>query len=188
MEADYPVLIDACVLANHAVTDLLLRLADGPRLFIPRWTDAILQETRRTLLVDLEWPTRLVESRDVAFREYFPEAWIRGYEPLIPSLGNDPKDRHVLAAAIWGKCGALTTFNLRDFPEEHLAPWEVEAVHPADLLTDLYDLNAAVVLSRLHDIATDRKRPLTDVIRTLSKSVPSFAAGVADRLDLDLEG
>jgi hypothetical protein len=32
MTADFPVLLDACVLANQRVTDLLLRLAETPRL------------------------------------------------------------------------------------------------------------------------------------------------------------
>lgn len=186
MEADFPVLLDACVLANHAVSDLLLRLADGPRLFSPRWTESILVETRRTLLDDLGWPQKLVDSREGALRKHFPEAWISGYEPMIAEMRNDPKDRHVLAAAAWGKCGVLATFNLRDFPAEHLSPWDVEAVHPSDLLADLLDLNEAVMLSRLHDIAADRNRPLVDVLRSLSRSVPSFAAGMADRLDLEL--
>ena len=50
MDADFPVLLDACVLANHPVTDLLMRLVEGPRLFSPRWTDEILSETQRALV------------------------------------------------------------------------------------------------------------------------------------------
>jgi hypothetical protein len=44
MRADFDgVLIDACVLANHGVCDLLLRLAERPRLFVPHWTAKILR-------------------------------------------------------------------------------------------------------------------------------------------------
>jgi len=35
MKADYRVFLDACVLANFGVCDLLLRLSDLPRLIVP---------------------------------------------------------------------------------------------------------------------------------------------------------
>jgi hypothetical protein len=116
------VLIDACVVANHPVMDLLMRLVEGPRLFSPRWTEEILSEAHRAMVNDLGWPAELVQRRERALRGHFPEALVRGYEPLIGSLHNDPKDRHVRASAIWGKCGVITTFNLSDFPAEHLEP------------------------------------------------------------------
>ena len=43
-KADYPVVLDACVLANHNVCDLLLRLAEAPRMYTPLWSDRILDE------------------------------------------------------------------------------------------------------------------------------------------------
>ena len=33
-------------------------------------------------------------------REPFPEAMVTGYENLIPSMTNHPKDRHVLAKTL----------------------------------------------------------------------------------------
>lgn len=36
--------------------------------------------------------------------KYFPEAAVTGYEPLIAAMQNNPKDRHVAAAAV--KAGA----------------------------------------------------------------------------------
>ena len=50
MNADFPVVLDACVLANQRVTDLLLRLAETPRLYVPKWSAKIPAETDRTLL------------------------------------------------------------------------------------------------------------------------------------------
>jgi hypothetical protein len=44
--ADFRVVLDACVLANYAVTDVLT-FAEEPRLYLPRWSEKILDETRR---------------------------------------------------------------------------------------------------------------------------------------------
>ena len=187
MDADFPVLLDACVLTNHPVTDLLMRLVEGPRLFSPRWTDEILSETQRALVQDLGWPTKLVESRHLALRSNFPEALVEGYEPLIERVQNDPKDRHVLAAAIWADCGVIATFNLADFPAEHLEPWGVEAQHPSDLLISLFDLNPVAVVSKIDEIAADRQVTQESELRTLNRHVPSFIRLVAEQLDLDLD-
>ena len=44
MRADFKVVLDACVLANFGVCDLLLRLAERPRLFLPCWSKEVLDE------------------------------------------------------------------------------------------------------------------------------------------------
>jgi hypothetical protein len=42
---------------------------------------------------------------------------VTGYEALVPALTLlDPDDWHVLAAAIVGRCDAITTQNLKNFP------------------------------------------------------------------------
>ncbi len=58
--ANYRVVLDACVLANHGVCDLFLRLAERPRLYLPTWSPGILEETTRTQVAKLKglmiWP------------------------------------------------------------------------------------------------------------------------------------
>ena len=44
----------------------------------------------------------------------FPAAEVKGYEDLIAKMTNDPKDRHVLAAAVKSGARQLVTFNLKD--------------------------------------------------------------------------
>lgn len=55
MRADFKVVLDACVLANYGVANLLLLLAEKPRLYLPVWSDEILAETRPEVHVS-RWP------------------------------------------------------------------------------------------------------------------------------------
>ena len=43
------VVLDACVLVNFALADTLLRLAEPPAFFEPKWSDEIIRETTRSL-------------------------------------------------------------------------------------------------------------------------------------------
>src|ERR1051325_9756777 len=94
------VVLDACVLANFSLCDTLLRRAEGPGLFEPRWSEEILRETTRTLEQKLGWPKSLTAHLEKELRANFSEAWISGYESLIQKMTNDEKDRHVVAAAV----------------------------------------------------------------------------------------
>ncbi len=38
--------------------------------------------------------------REAAMRKFFPHALVNSDQPLISQMGNHPKDRHVLAAAL----------------------------------------------------------------------------------------
>jgi hypothetical protein len=62
VRGDFRVYLDACVLANIAVCDLLLRLAERPRQYLPKWSDEVLAETRRTQ-ERLGWPPAHRERR-----------------------------------------------------------------------------------------------------------------------------
>src|SRR5450432_2346246 len=104
------VVLDACVLANFSLCDTLLRLAEPPRLFEPKWSDEIIRETTRTLELKLGWPSSLTAHLEVELRAHFSEAWISGYESLIPWMTNDEKDRHAAAAAIYGEAQGILTF------------------------------------------------------------------------------
>lgn len=182
MKADYRVLIDACVLANQGVCDLLLRLSERPRLLVPHWSAEILQEVHRTHLTKLNWPPHLAASFQDALRTAFPEAEIKGYESLVPALANDPKDRHVLAAAIRGGCPLILTFNLKDFTATALDPWSIKASHPQDYLLVLYEMEPRQTMACLGEIAGRRKLEMEDVLIRLGKSLPLFSSRLLDDL------
>jgi hypothetical protein len=93
MIADFPVLLDACVLANFGVCDLLLRLAEEPRMFSPRWSEFILEEVRRTHLERLKppWPEDIANSWQSSVRAAFPEANVRDFEHLLVFSRTPPR-------------------------------------------------------------------------------------------------
>jgi hypothetical protein len=56
MHGDFPVVLDACVLANGRLCDLYLRLAEPPRLYSPVWSEEILHEVHRVQTQKLKRP------------------------------------------------------------------------------------------------------------------------------------
>jgi hypothetical protein len=182
MRADYRVMLDACVLANHGVCDLLLRLSERPRLIVPRWSAEILAEVRRTHVDKLGWPVHLADSFQVRVRQAFPEAEVIGFQDLLHVLKNHAKDRHVLAAAIRGKCPLILTFNLKHFPEEALNPWSICASHPQDYLLVLYEMEPKRVMTCVGEIAGKRNLQTEDVLIRLGKMLPTFSQRLLDDL------
>lgn len=177
MQADFPIVLDACVLANAGVCDLYLRLAETPRLYLPRWSATILEEVKRTQMTKLKppFPEALADYWRQEVTAAFPEAMISGYGHLLPQLSNQEKDRHVLAAAIQGGVSVIVTFNLKDFPGPALTPWKVQAVHPQDYLLTLHSMNPGVVLTKVAALATDHGEEMQDVLIHLGQSVPAFS-------------
>jgi hypothetical protein len=173
------VVLDACVLVNFALCDTLLRLAEPPRLFDPRWSEEIIRETVRTLESKLGWPNSLTAHFERELFSHFGEAWVRGYEPLIPRMTNDEKDRHVAAAAVHSGAAIILTLNLRHFRPEHLSKWGVLAIHPESFLINIFREEQSLVLVKLERQATDRGRSLVKLLEILNPVVPEFVAVVS---------
>lgn len=175
MRADYRVLLDACVLIPMPLADTLLRMAETPRLFLPKWSQQIMEEVTRTLVKKWAMPQDKALRREEALRRHFPEAWVEGFEPLIAIVGADPEDRHVLAAAIRGSCELIVTYNRRHFPPEATQPWDIEVQGPSTFLRGLYDLDPGLFVHKLHQQAEAIGIPLARLLGLLSRNVPSFA-------------
>ena len=173
------VVLDACVLANFSLCDTLLRLAEPPRLCEPKWSEEIIRETIGTLESKLRWPSSLTAHFEAELRAHFSEAWISGYELLIPHMTNDEKDRHVTAAAVHGEAPIIVTLNLRHFRPEYLEPWGIRALHPQLFLIEIFRQEQAVVLSKLQHQAGDRGRSFRQLLDILSATVPDFVALVS---------
>lgn len=129
----YIVVLGACVLAPMPIADTLLRLAEEPALYTPRWSKDILEEIERTLSGKFRYTQAQVDRRINAMRTAFPDAAVAGYHDLIGAMKNNSKDRHVLAAAV--RCGAraIVSDNKKHFPAKTLAPRGLECVPPTSL-------------------------------------------------------
>jgi len=160
MFATFTAVYDACVFYPAPLRDLLLRLATTG-LFRARWSAQIHDEWMRSVLTDrpdLD-AGKLQRTRELA-DAHVPDCLIEGHEQLIPSLVlPDPDDRHVLAAAV--RCGAevIVTFNLKDFPATALGPLGIEAQHPDDFVSHLFDLDQAAVVRCVRDQRAALKNP-----------------------------
>lgn len=172
------VVLDACVLANFSLCDTLLRLAEQPRLFEPKWSEGIIRETTRTLELKLAWPKSLIAHLEAELRAHFSQAWIRDYEPLIPRMTNDEKDRHVVAAAVHGESPIIVTFNL-PFPAGAFRAVGICAMHPQSFLIEIFRQEEAVVLTKLEQQAAERSRTLNQLLNILNSTVPEFVATVS---------
>ncbi|MGB7762062.1 MAG: hypothetical protein WBL61_19680 [Bryobacteraceae bacterium] len=173
------VVLDACVLANFSLCDTLLRPAEPPRLFEPKWSEEIIRETTRTLDSKLRWPASLAAHFEAELRTHFSEAWIGGYGCMIPRMTNHEKDRHVAAAALHGGAAIIVTFNLRHFRPEHLEPWGIAALHPQSFLIEIFRQERALVMAKLDQQAADRGRTLGQLLNILSATVPDFTSLVS---------
>ena len=166
------VVLDACVLANQTVADLLLRLAEDPPLILPRWSEEILSEVRRTHR-KLAWPDALAESWQEDVTACFPEAAFSAPAKLIARLRNQAKDRHVLGTAIVSEAGTIVTFNLRDFPTPALAPWGIQAKHPDAFVLELTRRHPAEIVAKVEHMA--RRHGAVKTLEKLRRDLPKFA-------------
>ncbi|GAA1447999.1 MULTISPECIES: PIN domain-containing protein [Nocardiopsis] len=174
----FPAFVDTCVLYPAYLCDTLLRLAVAGA-YRPLWSADVLEELGRNLVLRGIAPER-VDRRIDQMNRAFPDAMVRGYETLVAGMENDPKDRHVLAAAVRANAEAVVTFNLRDFPEPALKPYDLVALHPDEFLLDQLDLHPGLTLDVLEaQAASYRREPTTvpGVLALLERAgAPRFAA------------
>jgi len=136
----FTVILDANVLYPFRVRDVLLQFY-RQGLYRARWTDQIIDEWTRSVLDRKPHITDSIASQVATMRATFPESWVTGHEPLIPSLVlPDPDDRHVLAAAIKAGAHHIVTENLKDFPAAILDDFDLEAVTADQFLMQTFDL------------------------------------------------
>ena len=174
----FPALLDTNSLYGAYLCDTMLRLAEAGT-YRPLWSAGVLEELERNLL-ERELSPDSVAHRIGEMRRAFPDAEVLGYESLIDAMTCDPKDRHVLAAAIRGDAQVLVTFNARDFPAESTEPYDITVVSPDDFLLDQLDLYPGHTVAVLRGQAASYASPAMSVEELLGRlaaaGVPRFAS------------
>jgi predicted nucleic acid-binding protein len=164
---------DANVLYPAELRNFLMHLALAG-LFRAKWSAAVHEEWISNLLENrpdltrqkLERTRRLMDKATL-------DALVEGYEDLIPSLRlPDENDRHVLAAAIRGEAQLIVTMNLKDFPEEVLQKYEIEALHPDEFVLQLIELAPDVVM----DAAETHRQSLKNPPKSIEEFLASLEA------------
>jgi predicted nucleic acid-binding protein len=186
MRADYSVLLDACVLIPMPLADTLLRIAEAPRLYVPKWSQTIMYEVTRNLVEKWKVDPIKAQRREEEIRRHFPEAWVEGFEPFIDVMTNDPKDRHVLAAAVRSHCELIVTYNRRDFPNTALRQFEIEVQGPSTFLRALYDLDSGLTVRKLYEQAKAIGIEIEGLLLSLAKNVPDFVRYFCEEQGINL--
>jgi len=168
--------LDADVLLPITLADTLLRLAEEG-FYRPHWSAEVLDEVVRNLVTKFGLAPSAARKRVDHMTGAFPEALVAGYQRLVPTMPNDPKDRHVLAAAIRSGSQVIVTRNLRHFPIELLREFDIEAQPPDLFLLHQSALDPKAAVAVLRRQAADKRRPprrTAEVLDRLAANAPTF--------------
>ena len=181
----YTALLDANVLYPAPVRDVFMQLAASD-MFRAKWTASIHREWIEALLRNEPHRDRaaLERTRD-RMDQAARDCLVTGYQALIPALDlPDPNDRHVLAAAIVGRCDAIVTRNLRDFPDAAIGVYGIDARHPDEFLCHHFNLAPGVFCEAVRKVRGRLKAPpftVTDYLASLTRHGLAATAAELER-------
>jgi predicted nucleic acid-binding protein len=148
---------------------LLLHLA-AVELYKPKWTDTIQHEWIRNLVqnrpdITVAQLQKTVNSMNTAF----PDANVERYEALVSSFTlPDPNDRHILAAAVRCQAELIVTSNTKDFPNNYLREFDIEAQHPDIFITNVIDLTPVESIRAFKQQVSFLKNPPKTYLQVLA--------------------
>jgi predicted nucleic acid-binding protein len=172
--------LDADVLYPMVLRDTLLRAA-AAGCFRLHWSARILDEVIRNLIAMYGMEASKAEGLRHAMLTAFPEAEVQGRDAIESRMTNDPKDRHVAAAAVVAKASMIVTSNLRQF---RTLPKGVVAVSPDEFLQHLADSQPGRLRQALEAQVRAYRRPrvsMDGLLERLAIVAPGFAARMAGR-------
>ncbi|MFC5345742.1 PIN domain-containing protein [Brevundimonas staleyi] len=161
----FTALVDACALAGALKRNLLLTLAEA-EFFRLRWSETILDETEAAIARMLT-AKGVEDAADRAARarramvDAFEEACVGDFSAMMDAVTGlpDPKDRHVVAAALQTSAAIIVTDNLRDFPEAVLAPLNLEARSADAFIADTIALDPGRAVAAIQRMRRRFNRP-----------------------------
>ncbi len=189
MEQPVIAVYDANILYPAPLRDLFIRIAQAG-LVLGRWTETIHDEwTRNVLKNNPNLSAEHLTRTRILMNEAVRDCLVTGHEDLIASLSlPDPDDRHVLAAAIRAGASVIVTYNLRDFPAETLARFDIEAHHPDDFLVCLLDQAPGMVcaaVKRQRESLRNPPKTVQELLATLeSQGLTQSVSRLSQFIDL----
>ncbi len=151
-------ILDTNVIHPIVIRDILFWFASYD-LYIPKWSKHIFDEWK-TLMKRKNVPKFEIERRISKAHQAFPDAKVKNYESLVENITlPDLKDRHIVAAAIKSKANIIITHNLKDFPNDYLAIYRLEARSPDDFLSEIIELNPSISVKAFKSLVLNRNNP-----------------------------
>lgn len=160
----FTVVVDACVLGSALKRNILLSFAEE-EFFRVRWSEKILDETERTI-------EKLLRRKGVADPNVgakrqrdnmmlaFEDACVDQFEPLeMALLEINEKDRHVLAAGIKTRASVIVTDNLKDFPKDCCAKFDIEPLSADSFFADCISLSLSETMATLRKMRERLRNP-----------------------------
>lgn len=182
----FPAFLDTNVLYSATLNDLLMRLGEL-EVFRPLWSKDVLRELETALVRNAHVSPEKARRRIGHMQSAFPTSEVHDYEGLVPHLSCDPKDRHILAAAITGQAQVLVTFNIQDFPDHSVTEFNVGVSTPDEFLLDQWDLHPAPVALAVRTMVHDLRRPslgFNDLATRLERAgIRRFARVIATEIN-----
>jgi PIN domain len=90
-----------------------------------------------------------------AMERAFGDAMVSDFDKFMSAAADlpDPKDAHVVAAAIKTRASMIVTENLKDFPSGHLATLNMEAKSAAEFIADTIALDGGRAVAAIRQCA-----------------------------------
>lgn len=125
-----------------------------------------------------------------AMRHAFDDVCVDGFEELEAGLeGINHKDRHVLAAAIQTSAAAVVTDNLKNFPREYCAKFDVEPLSTDAFIANIITLHPIEAIQTIRLMRKRLKKPEMSaewLIRAAEKEAMFETASLMDQYKIGL--
>lgn len=184
---NFNVVLDACVLYDSLIRDFLLMIADK-ELYQPVWSPIICDEVKRNLISQGKIEEDKVNKLITIINEAFPEAMIINQTDNLALKDTDinEKDRHVVITAICSNSQVIVTYNIKDFPNDILKKFSIEAQTPDEFLLNILHLSYKKVLDIYADMEAKYKKPpipREELLKRLRNRAPNFVSTITPYLD-----
>jgi predicted nucleic acid-binding protein len=156
--------LDACVLFQGKLTNLLLCLAEAGA-FDPVWSEAIQEEWVRSLQARMRLPAEKTDYRAREMEKAFPSANVAAPTKLLAEIQAlcrtkaQRQDAHVIATAIAAEAKIIVTENLPDFAQVVLDRHGLRTVRPDRFCLDLYAADGEMFLAGICARRESMQRP-----------------------------